>query len=370
MLNKILHFIKTINYPSYLVLFVTARCNADCKMCFYKDAMAARTGMDDELTLEEYEKISKSVKLINILGVSGGEPFLRDDLAEVVKIFYRNCSPLVLDLPTNGFFTQKVLEQVEDILKYCKDMVVDIQLSIDGPEKIHNEIRGLKDGFNRVKETYNKLIQLKSKYKNLMVKGCVVYSYYNREHIEELFDILNIDFKDLDRVVFSVAHGSVSNMETFHFNWTEYFQICDKIRNEARVKSIKDFHSIFTLALRMVKNDFLKEILRTKDVYKHCKAGKKVIIINETGKVFPCEELWEAVGDLRSNNYNMDEILNSNEMKEFNKKIFHNKCTCHWGLALSNALIYKPLYYPKILFEILKITTRSILTNKKSDICL
>ena len=148
----------------------------------------------------------------------------------------------------------------------------------------------------------------------------MVYSHYNEDHIEELFALLERDFKDLDRVVFSVVHGSVSNAEAFQFDWNKYFAICDKIRANAKVGDIWDFHSIFTMALRIAKNDFLKKILKTKDMYKSCQAGKKVIVVGETGKVFPCEPLWQKVGDLRSNGYDINQILNSEEMKKYNEK--------------------------------------------------
>ena len=357
--NKILRWFKTLNYPSYVIFFVTANCNANCKMCFYKDNMAENRGQN-ELSVEEYDKITKNIKLINILGISGGEPFLRNDLAEIISVIYKNSHPLVVDLPTNGFFTESVLKQTESIAKNCPEMIIDLQLSIDGPEKIHNEIRGLKDGFSRMKETYNGLIDLKHKYKNLKVKACVVYSHYNQDYIEELFDILDRDFKDLDRIVFSVVHGSVSNEEAFQFDWNKYFAFCEKIRNKSVVKNLNDFHSIFTMALRIVKNDFLKKILKTKDMYKNCQAGKGVIVIGETGKVFPCEPLWQTVGDLRSNNYDINQIINSAGMKKFNEKIKQEKCNCHWGLVISNSLLYKPQYYPKIIFEMIRIFFRSL----------
>ncbi len=366
--NKFLRLLKTINYPSYVIFFVTAMCNANCKMCFYKDNMAKSRTSDNELRLDEYEKISKHIPLINILGISGGEPFLRNDLSEIVSIIYKNCSPLVVDLPTNGYCVDSVLRQSEEIVKYCKNMLIDIQLSIDGPEAIHNDIRGLKDGFRRLKETYKGLIALRERYKNLRVKACVVYSHYNQEHIEELFDILDRDFKDLDRMVFSVVHGSVSNLEAFRFDWDRYFKICNKIRKESVVKSIRDFHSIFTIALRMAKNDFLKEVLKTKDMYKKCGAGKKVIVVNETGSVFPCEPLWRPVGELRENNYDISQILNSDQMEDFNNKIIEERCNCHWGLPLSNTLICKPKYYPKILFEMARVITKSLITKEKGAV--
>jgi MoaA/NifB/PqqE/SkfB family radical SAM enzyme len=330
----------------------------------------SKTGKGEELTVEEYEKISKSIKVSNTLGISGGEPFLRDDLHEIVKVIYKNCSPLVLDLPTNGYFVESVIKQTEDIVKYCKNMVVDLQISIDGPERIHNEIRGLKDGFSNLRNTYEGLVDLKKKHGNLRVKACIVYSYYNQDYIEELLDILQRDFKDLDRIVFSVVHGSVSDKKAFDFDWNRYFKICEKIGKKVSVKNIMDFHSIFTIALRIAKNDFLKKILITKDMYKKCKSGRKVIVIGETGKVFPCEPLWLPVGDLRKNNYNLNEILNSSQMKEFNEKIIKEKCNCHWGLPMSNTLIYEPRYYPKILFEMFKIIFRSIVYKQKTQSCL
>lgn len=357
--SKVLRWAKTLNYPSYIIFFVTSRCNAACKMCFYRENIESNKAKD-ELTVDEYEKISRNIKLISILGISGGEPFLRNDLSEIVKVLYKNCSPLVVDLPTNGFFVESILKQVEDMAKYCKDMIVDLQLSIDGPEEIHNEIRGIKDGFRKVKEAYKGLKTLKSKYKNLRVKACVVYSHYNQEHIEELFDILDRDFKELDRVVFSVVHGSVSNTEAFEFDWEKYFRICNKIRNTSVVDNIWDFHSVFTIALRMAKNDFLKEVLKTKDMYTKCGAGERVIVINENGKVFPCEPLWFEVGDLRNNGYDIGQVLNSSEMKVFKKKIKNERCTCHWGLPMSNSMIYSPKYYPKILKEMIRIIGRSI----------
>ena len=90
--------------------------------------------------------------------MSGGEPFLRGDLSEIVKVIYKNRSPLVVDLPTNGFFVESVLRQTEDITKHCEDMIVDLQLSIDGPERLHDETRGLNGSFEKVKESYHGLV--------------------------------------------------------------------------------------------------------------------------------------------------------------------------------------------------------------------
>ena len=149
--SKIIRFAKTLKYPSYIIFFVTGRCNARCKMCFYEENMRRGIGADNELSLDEYEKISKNIKLINILGISGGEPFLRDDLSEIIKILYKNCKPLVVDLPTNSYFTDRVVTQVEAIVSYCREMIVtynfqlmDLRIYIMKYAVLKTDIRGLK----------------------------------------------------------------------------------------------------------------------------------------------------------------------------------------------------------------------------------
>ncbi len=358
MTHKILRFFKTGSFPSYVIFFVTARCNATCKMCFYKENMDSNAAKD-ELTVDEYERIAGRIPFINVLGISGGEPFLRKDLHHIIEILYRHCAPVVVDLPTNGYFPDDIVSQVEKTARACPNMVVDLQLSLDGPPEVHDHIRGLKDGFKRARQTYQRLIPLKQKYRNLRLKACVVYSHYNQDHMDDLFRILDNDFSEFDRVVFSVAHGSVSNAEAMSFNWERYFQFCDRFRAQARAKTVFDFHSIFTMALRIVKNDFLKQVLNTKDMYKTCRAGQSVIVIGETGAVFPCEPLWQPVGQLRSNGYDLGKVLHSEEMRQFQQKMKDSKCTCHWGLPMSNTIMLTPRYYPGIVFEMARIAWRS-----------
>lgn len=356
---RLTRWISSLNSPSYVIFFVTARCNATCQMCFYMDSMNSNKAKT-ELTVDEYRKITTNLKPFNILGISGGEPFLRNDLSEIIKVTYDNCRPLVVDLPTHGFFTDSILRQVEDIAQHCRNMTVDVQLSFDGPEEVHNRIRGLKDGFRRLTETYKGLARLKQRYKNLRVKACVVYSHYNQDYIEDLFGILDRDFKELDRIIFSIVHGTAYQLEAKSVDYNRYFKICQKIQEEATVRNIFDWHTVFTMALRIVKNDYLKDVLKNKDFYKQCGAGKRVLVINEQGKIFPCEPLWHSIGNLKEFDYDVNRLLKSKSMQSFQKKIACEQCTCDWGLPMSTALIYSPRYYPRIVSEMARIIWRSL----------
>ena len=56
----------------------------------------------NELTLEEIDKITKTMDPILQLLLTGGEPYLRHDLDQIVKIFYENCKVPIMTIPSNG----------------------------------------------------------------------------------------------------------------------------------------------------------------------------------------------------------------------------------------------------------------------------
>ncbi len=343
--------------PSYVVFFVTSRCNAACPMCLYQSNMRKNSGQK-ELTVEEYDRITRRLGRFPVLGISGGEPFLRHDLVDIVSVIYKNSSPLVVDLPTNGFLTDAVLTQTESMARRCPQMSIDLQLSIDGPEAVHNKIRGVSDGFKRLRATYVGLIALRQKYRNLRVKACVVFSQYNEDHMPELFRVLDEDFPELDRVVLSVVHGRVSDPVAADIHWQKYFDVCDSQRKDMVLRNRFDLHSLFTMALRFVKNDFLRGLLKTKDMHRYCRAGKSVVVIDELGKVFGCEHLWQEVGGLRECGYDIGKILNAEPMRAFQRQIREKRCTCHWGLPMSNTLLYSPRHYPAVAAEMLRLLWR------------
>ena len=84
-------------------------------------------------------------------------------------------------------------------------------------------------------------------------------------------------------------------------------------------------------------------------------AGRKMIVITETGDVYPCEILNKQMGTLRENDYNIKEVLKSESTKRIIKWIRKNKCFCTFECAIQNSLIYNPAVYPLIMKKFFKI---------------
>ena len=126
-------------------VIVTYRCNARCSMCSrYK----APSRPDEEISLETIKKLPR----MYFTNITGGEPFIRTDIKDIVRELYKLSDRIVIS--TNGFFTDRIID-------HCKEFPqVGIRISMEGLEQTNNDIRGLKDGFNRGYSTLKKLREM------------------------------------------------------------------------------------------------------------------------------------------------------------------------------------------------------------------
>lgn len=126
-------------------VIVTYRCNARCNMC---NRYKAPSKPEEEITLETIKKLPP----MYFTNITGGEPFIRTDLKEIVRELYKKSDRIVIS--TNGFFTDRIVE-------LCKEFPnIGIRISIEGLEETNNKIRGLDDGFNKGYTTLKKLVEM------------------------------------------------------------------------------------------------------------------------------------------------------------------------------------------------------------------
>jgi MoaA/NifB/PqqE/SkfB family radical SAM enzyme len=151
-------------YPTSMIYNVSWRCNAKCVMC-----NNWLRPYDKDLSLEEIQEGFKSrlfAKIAN-LGISGGEPYLRQDLPEIVDAAIANMPRLKkMTINTNGFATKRILSLTEPIAKSCNDndILLGIRISLDGIGDIHGKIRGVPKGFEKCMETFEGMRALQDKY--------------------------------------------------------------------------------------------------------------------------------------------------------------------------------------------------------------
>ncbi|HTY44327.1 MAG TPA: radical SAM protein, partial [Patescibacteria group bacterium] len=150
--------------PVNITVAVTNKCTSLCKTCnlgrnYIKNPKIA----DNDLKPEEYKKIFQNIGRNNVFWFvfSGAEPFMRKDIVEICKYAYDYCRPNVIVLPTNSL-SPDIAPRVKELLEYCKKTIINVNLSLDGVEKDHDEIRGIKGNFEKVMTLYKELKELKS----------------------------------------------------------------------------------------------------------------------------------------------------------------------------------------------------------------
>lgn len=126
-------------------VIVTYRCNARCTMC---NRYKAPSKPEEEISIETIKKLPQ----MYFTNITGGEPFIRNDLKDIVRELYKKSDRIVIS--TNGFFTDRIID-------LCKEFPnVGIRISIEGLEDTNNAIRGLENGFNRGYTTLKKLVEM------------------------------------------------------------------------------------------------------------------------------------------------------------------------------------------------------------------
>ena len=169
------------NLPKRLIVFVTTNCNLRCKHCFFSYALNKKV---QELKPEDVKKIMDNYpsKLENII-ITGGEPFLNENLVGVVSNLKSNS----VSIPTNGNNPDLILEKTEEFMGKIKTVgKVNISISLDGPENIHDNIRGVKNSHKKALKTYKGLKKLEAKYSNLSVGMGATISDLNLDYLNEM----------------------------------------------------------------------------------------------------------------------------------------------------------------------------------------
>ncbi len=338
--------------PMTLTYSVTAACQSRCKTCqigamFCQDP----TRSEKDLNLEEIKKIFQSMNPVYFFNMSGGEPFMRNDLPEIVELACRYLKPQVIHTPTNAILSEKIIENAEKIIqivrRYDATVPFTVKPSIDGVGELHDEIRGVKGNFNCLLKTIDGLKKLEDKYDNFHLELGTVISNFNIDYLEEIEDFVH-------------SLGVESYRNEVAECRTEFFNLQDEITPPAEVyqKLIKDFArkveenigkkkklARTTEAMRVVYYDIAGKILEEKRQVIPCYAGVSNVHINYDGGVWPCCVLGyeKEMGNLRDYNYDFQKLWHSKEAENVRKYIKAKKCACPLAnQAYSNELLHLP----------------------------
>jgi len=152
-------------------------------MCFYAQEMDKK---QPDLTFDEIKKISETAGQFNRLWISGGEPTLREDLPEILELFYKNNHIKDVNIPTNGLKPDRIVEWVKRFRQNCPDCNINVSLSLDGFGATHDTQRGVPGNFYKALETLRKIQENFGDDGKVLKNIATVITKYNIDQIERL----------------------------------------------------------------------------------------------------------------------------------------------------------------------------------------
>lgn len=335
-----------------LIFFVTSRCNSACQHCFNKNNL----NQAKELSLGEIDEISKKLPQIDNLLLSGGEPFLRPDLPELIKIFYSNSKIKTVSIPSNGLLTQEIIKQTKKICLIAGLELVNLNISLDGLSATHDKIRGVPGNYALAAETIRQLAELKKTRKQLKI---LVNSVITKDNFKNLFDLAKLLKKDnlINMHYFEVLRSANLDQIIADNKWLN-FSFYNKVLKlqydyfKCGLKSSAKPRDSFR-KIKFLGNQSFIYLTQYFNFKKHyhwcfaCAAGKNILVMNHDGSFRLCE--------LRGKSFSVEDI-NKGKQKFLDESLSIKKrrCSCTHVCFISSS-ISDNFIIRKFLFPILGV---------------
>ncbi len=170
-------FLETgdIPLPDSLIWEPTGKCNLRCRMCYINFAVTTKS---KEMSFEDFKIMVNKVPTLKNITLIGGELFLRRDIFEILE--FLQTKGIKTAIATNGTLLSPPM--IEKLEKY-KEMS-SVVVSIDGPEKIHNQIRGWQFAFQQSMKNVKAMRE-----RGIFVSLVSVITKENMPHLKEIIDV-------------------------------------------------------------------------------------------------------------------------------------------------------------------------------------
>lgn len=302
-------------------LIVTYRCNAKCYMC--------NTWQHPSKKSEEFsqELIKKIPGELNYLNITGGEPFLRDDIEQIVEQALKKTKRLVIS--SNGYFHDRIIKMAERFGNR-----IGIRVSLEGLPAANDELRGIKNGFDRGIRSIVTLHDMGMK----DIGFGITVSDRNAKDMIELYRLAN-------------AMGLEFATATTHNNF--YFHKEDNSFQDPELVA-GEFENIAAELLKTKKpknwfrayfNMGLANKVRGGDRPLPCEVGSDVFFMDPAGNIMPCNGSKEPMIMGNLNEESFDNIWHSTKADKIRELVKSCPQQC-WMIGSASPAMKKRIQIP------------------------
>ena len=330
--------------PGVLSILVTSLCDMRCTHCFFTEELDDAPRKKLQMTTREAESISETLGgNLGVLILAGGEPFIRKDLPEIARAFYKNNRLESLVITSNGQIPQRIFPDVRRIFAECPQLNVTIALGIDGFREQHDKIRQKPGSWDIAIDTARRLQAMKAEFPRLDMQTCTCFMNSNQDAIFDWYDFLKNELKP-DKVNFNYIRPPAANLKELEIDDARYARLAALIAKDSRRGALKNHYAgdngFFKAALDVHMHNVIARTRETQTAQLTCYAGTAGGVIYDEGTVSSCEIL-EPVGNLRDYDWNFQKLWFSPAMQARRKQAADG-CFC----------THEPnCYYPSLPFN-------------------
>ncbi len=330
--------ISSKNYPTEAIIAVTLNCNARCVMC-----NIWQNRIPNEVTPDFYKRLPSSLKEINI---TGGEPFLRPDLPEVIKTIHESCPQARLVISTNGYLKKRIESHMAKIYQYVPN--IGLRVSLDGFGHTHDNIRRLPHFFDYAMESLEIC-------KNIGLTDLGIS-----------FTLMKLNTQDLLKMYSYCRDRNMEFSLTVATDSPIYFgtgkitlrpEIDDTLKNIFNELTTSQYKSTHPKNwIRAWFNKRLLQYIETNTRSLTCHAGDDFFYLDSLGRIYACHiKPWE-MGNLQDKTF--EELYFSERATKFRSKA--KLCNDCWMVCSARASIKGS--FAKVLQEVISEKLSSHLT--------
>ena len=324
--------------PPFLVLFINSICNMKCDHCFYWRSLNQK----NDLSKEEIFELSRSLGKIENLNLSGGEPFIRKEFAEICRQFIQHNEVREIYVPSNGYFTDKTVKAVESVLEDKDLRMFVVEISLDGMPAFHDKFRVTKNAFKKAMETYDALAEIQKRDPRLRIHCISTATDVNMGEIKELTTFLYDRCPQMDHHNLAIIRGDRKNPTLQGPILEQYENLYEYIRRLWAPREDGRYGAIVEPLLQYTK---VKTVREQRQVVP-CRAGRLSCVVYANGDVSLCE-IHKPVGNLREKSFK--EIWSSQEAQTLRASIDRKECYCTTEVFMWSSIAYQPTQLVKIM---------------------
>ncbi len=312
--------------PYKLNFAITYWCQSRCQTCNIWQMKPK-----GELSLDEIKEFAKKNGYFKWIEITGGEPFLRSDIVDIVRAFKESSKNLyIVTIPTNSLTDHNtVIKRIEGILELGIPKLA-ITVSLDGYRDLHDKIRGVPGNYDKAIDMYKRLLELKSTHKNLYFVFGYTLSSLNKGQFAKTFDEVK---KEIPSITYNDFHINLAQVSDNYYNNSNLNVGASGDGVPEEIAHVVSMRKKSLNPIDLIEHTFLKGLAtyaKTGKMPMHSRSLEASVFVDSFGNVFP-SIMWNTkIGNIRESNYYIERLLSTEQAKAVYKAIKDGKEPLQW----------------------------------------